>query len=321
MMQEQTKQKATRKLKGLDFSSPTSAVALVGPAVGGPANNIPILLAKSMNYSPAVIKKMQQIQVTMELPAFLEKFFGLYGSDAEVLARLMGYVKPEDESEEEYEDWWENYIEEKLSAFTIIKSLHESDNLAEALSKLTEDQYLDVLNDQEYVEKAMKKLEDGSKESETNTSTTVEKQKVEVSASKKTKKGKDMTQETEMVTKETFVAVEKAAQETKVALEKALKQLADIEEAQKAAIVKSKTDALKAVVKDEKQAAVVLKAALALDAQEDFDALIEVFKAQNALIEKSAMFQEVGASGDATEDANKESTLVKAIKSKYPQSK
>lgn len=52
------------------------------------------MIAKANNFSPEFNKKMQQIGATMELPDFLEKFFGIWGSDAEVLARLMGYVEP-----------------------------------------------------------------------------------------------------------------------------------------------------------------------------------------------------------------------------------
>ena len=310
------KQKAKRQLKGFDFTKGDARLSLVGPSVGGPANGIPTLVAKGANFSPEFIKKAQQIQVTMELPAFLEKFFGIWGSDAEVLARLMGYVKPEDEDEEEdYDDWYENYIEEKLSAFTIIKSLHEAKNLPEALSQLTEQDYLDVLHDQVLIEKALKEFD--SKKS--NASTNVENTKVEASASKQVKKnkGKQMTQETEMVEKAKFVEIQKQFEDNKVALEKALEQLNKIEQERKEAIVKSKTDAVKAVVKDEKQAAVVVKAALALEDQADFDALVEVFKSMNALIEKSALFVEQGVSAEASEDKPGETKLIKALKAKY----
>ena len=122
------------------------------------ANGIPLLIAKANNFSPEFIQKMQQIQVTYELPEFLRKVMNMYYEDAEVLARMMGYVEPENE-EEDYDDWYENYIEEKLSAFTIIKSLHEAKNLPEALSQLTEQDYLDVLNDQVLIEKALKEYD------------------------------------------------------------------------------------------------------------------------------------------------------------------
>ncbi|PMZ82675.1 hypothetical protein C1X61_30260, partial [Pseudomonas sp. FW215-T2] len=80
----ENKQKAKRKLKGFDFAKEGAAVALVGPSVGGPANGIPILIAKANNFSPEFIQKMQQIQVTYELPEFLRKVFGMYYEDAEV---------------------------------------------------------------------------------------------------------------------------------------------------------------------------------------------------------------------------------------------
>lgn len=309
----ENKQKAKRKLKGFDFAKEGAAVALVGPSVGGPANGIPLLIAKANNFSPEFIQKMQQIQVTYELPEFLRKVMNMYYEDAEVLARMMGYVEPEKE-EEDYDDWYENYIEEKLSAFTIIKSLHEAKNLPEALSQLTEQDYLDVLHDQVLIEKALKEFD----EKKSNASTNVENTKVEASASKKKKsKEPQMTQETEMVEKAKFVEIQKQFEDNKVALEKALEQLNKFENEKKEAIVKSKTDAVKAVVKDEKQAAVVVKAALALEDQSDFDALVEVFKSMNALIEKSALFQEQGVSAEAGEDKPGETKLMKALKARH----
>ena len=309
----ENKQKAKRKLKGFDFAKEGAAVALVGPSVGGPANGIPTLIAKANNFSPEFIQKMQQIQVTYELPEFLRKVFGMYYEDAEVLAKMLGYVEPEDEETEDYDDWYENYIEEKLSAFTIIKSLHEAKNLPEALSQLTEQDYLDVLNDQVLIEKALKEFDEKSDTSAKN----VEKQ-VEASASKVTKNKKEKQMATpEMVEKSELIALQKSLDDQRVALEKALADVKRYEDEKKEAIVKSKTDAVKAVVKDEKQAAVVVKAALALEDQADFDALVEVFKSMNALIEKSALFQEQGVSAEASEDKPGETKLMKALKARH----
>ena len=313
-------QKPKRKLKNIDFSDDMSHIALVSKHQGGPASgaNYSLVLKNVDNPSPEFIQKMQQIQVTYELPDFLRKVMGMYYEDAEVLARMMGYVEPEKE-EDDYDDWYENYIEEKLQSFTIIKSLHEAKNLPEALSKLTEQDYLDVLQDQMLIEKALNtELDKEEKSSKADTSTDVENTKVEVSTSKVTKKnkGKQMTQETEMVEKSKLTAVESAMNDQKIALEKALAQVKQYEDEKKEAIVKSKTDAVKAVVKDEKQAAVIVKAALALDSQADFDALVEVFKSMNDLLEKSGLFQEQGVSAEAGEE-NKESKLAQVIKSKY----
>ena len=309
----ENKQKAKRKLKGFDFAKEGAAVALVGPSVGGPANGIPTLIAKANNFSPEFIQKMQQIQVTYELPEFLRKVFGMYYEDAEVLAKMLGYVEPEDEETEDYDDWYENYIEEKLSAFTIIKSLHEAKNLPEALAQLTEQDYLDVINDQVLIEKALKEFD-----AKSNASANSVEKPVEAPASKvnKSKKEKQMATP-EMVEKAKFVEVQKQLEDQKVELAKALEQLNKIEQEKKEAIVKSKTEAVKAVVKDEKQAAVVVKAALALEDQADFDALIAVFKSMNALLEKSGLFQEQGVSAEAAEDKPGETKLMKALKARH----
>ncbi len=58
--------KAKRKLSDFDFSSQDSHIALVGPVVGGPANERTTLVFKAnKKFSEETIQKMQQIQVTM----------------------------------------------------------------------------------------------------------------------------------------------------------------------------------------------------------------------------------------------------------------
>ena len=312
-------QKAKRRLSDISFSHEGAHLALCSKSQGAANNWNKALIMKGHNFSPEFIQKMQQIQVTYELPDFLRKVMGMYYEDAEVLARMIGYVEPENE-EDDYDDWYENYIEEKLQSFTIIKSLHEAKNLPEALSKLTEQDYLDVLQDQMLIEKALNtELDKETEVSKADTSTKVENTKVEASASKKKnpKKETKMTQETEMVEKAKFVEIQKQFEDQKIALEKAMEQLGKIEQEKKEAIVKSKTDAVKAVVKDEKQAAVVVKAALALEDQADFDALVEVFKSMNDLLEKSGLFQEQGVSAEATEDKPGETKLMKALKARH----
>lgn len=318
----ESKPKAKRKLKNFDFTEPTSAVALVGPAVGGPANGIPLLIAKANNFSPEFIQKMQAIQVTMELPDFLQRFFYLWEEDAKALAVMMGYQAPveiEDEAAEYQEDF-DKWVSERFTSLSVMKSLNDTDNLPESLSKLTEDEYLSILNDQVVIEKALQELADGSNpEADTSTAISVEK-KVEASASKLTKKNKDknMTQATpEMVEKSALTAIEKAMNDTKVELQKALDQVKAFEDEKKQAVIKSKTDAVTALVKDAKQAEVLVKAALALDTQEDFEALVGVVKALVEQVDKSDLFKEVGASASADETKTEESSLTKLIKSKF----
>ena len=181
--------KPKRKLKNIDFSDDMSHIALVSKHHGGPANgaDYSLVLKNLNNPSPEFIQKMQQIQVTYELPEFLRKVFGMYYEDAEVLAKMLGYVEPEDEETEDYDDWYENYIEEKLSAFTIIKSLHEAKNLPEALAQLTEQDYLAVLNDQVLIEKALKEFDAKSNASANSVEKPVEAPASKVNKSKKEK--------------------------------------------------------------------------------------------------------------------------------------
>jgi hypothetical protein len=312
-------QKPKRKLKNIDFSDDMSHIALVSKHQGGPANgaDYSLVLKNLNNPSPEFIQKMQAIQVTMTIPDFLDRFFMLWEEDVEFLSQLLGYVEPPEDEQAEAVDDYNKWIEERFQSFSIIKSLHEAKSLPDALSKLTEQDYLDILTDQLEIEKALKELDKESKDSKADTSTKVENTKVEASASRKKNKEKNMTQATpEMVEKSALTAIEKAMQETQVELQKALEQVKKYEAEKKQAIVKSKTDAVTAVVKDEKQAAVIAKAALALESDEDFTAFIEVVKALQAQVEASDAFKEIGASGSA-EEKKQESSLTQAIKAKY----
>lgn len=153
------KRKAKRVLKNIDFSSENAHLALVGPSVGGPANgaDYALVLKSNANFTEEIIQKAQQIKVTMELPDFLQKFFGLYYEDAMILAHLLGYEMPEkDDTEvESYDD----YIKSKLESFEIIKSMQDSKDIPVVMSKLTGEQYLKLLSDQSMLEKEFAKRE------------------------------------------------------------------------------------------------------------------------------------------------------------------
>lgn len=322
-----------RILKDIDFSKDNSHIALVSKKQGGPCSGADYaLVLKGSSFSKETIEKIQQIQVTMELPAFLERFFHMYGSDCEVLARLMGYVKPEDTEEIEQEDWYENYIQEKLDSFTVLKSLNESQNIVKSLSGLTEKEYLALLTDQSMIEKVLAKQESelvaDASESDNSTHASVEKS-VEVSTSEKTKsKEKHMTKpvntesNVEMVEKSAFVDLQKSLEDKAVELQKALDTIAVFKQEKQEQITKSKTAQFTAVVKDEKLIAPIVKAALALESDEDFTAFLgaitsmqlSVEKSKETL-EKSALFQEQGASVSEDEKPA-ESAVARILKAK-----
>lgn len=154
-----TQRKAKRKLSDISFEKEGAHVALTSKQQGGPANGHDYaLVLKANKFSEEFVQKMQQVRVTMELPEFLRKFFGMYGDDCEMLAKMMGYEKPDMEDEVEKESY-EDYIQSKMEAFEILKSANEADSLADVLSTLDETEYLAMLNDQERIEKAFEELE------------------------------------------------------------------------------------------------------------------------------------------------------------------
>jgi hypothetical protein len=157
-----TQRKAKRKLSDISFEKEGAHVALTSKQQGGPANTHDYaLVLKANKFSEEFVQKMQQVRVTMELPDFLRKFFSVYYEDAEVLARMMGYEKPEVEESkvEESKDYYEDYIQSKLEAFEVLKSANDAEALSEVLSELDENEYLAMLNDQALIEKALEDIE------------------------------------------------------------------------------------------------------------------------------------------------------------------
>lgn len=320
--------KTKRVLKNIDFSKDKSHIALTSTAQGGPCSGADYaLVLKGSNFSQETIEKVQQIQVTMELPEFLRKFFSLYYEDAEVLAQLMGYIPPEDNYEvQDYQD----YIKSKLDSFTILKSMKEADSISSVLSTLDEKQYLSMLTDQSCIEKALNKKESElvalATESDNSTHASVEKS-VEVSTSKSTKSKetlmtKQVENSTEMVEKSLMVNLQKALDDQAVELQKALETIAVHQKDKQEQIVKSKTAQFTAVLKDEKLHAPIVKAALSLESEDDFVAFLAAITSMQTniettqgFIEKSALFQEQGAS-TSEEPKDKESAVARILKSK-----
>lgn len=81
-----TQEKAKRKLSDINFQKEGAHIALVHKNQGGGANGHNYsMLIKATNSSEEFLKKVQQIRVTMDLPEFLWRFFGMWEDDAELL--------------------------------------------------------------------------------------------------------------------------------------------------------------------------------------------------------------------------------------------
>ena len=318
-----TQRKAKRKLSDISFEKEGAHVALVSKDQGGPANNHDYaLVLKANKFSEEFVQKMQQIRVTMELPDFLRKFFGMYYEDSKILAAMLGYVEPVQEETSSYED----YIQSQLQAFEVLKAANEAESIATVLSELDETEYLAMLKDQELLEKAFKSVEKAAESAPTasaegtDTSPACEVIKEEVSASvnkeelEKSKMDEDVKIET--VEKAQFELVQKALDEQKVELQKALEVIAQFEAEKKEAINKAKTEQVKAIVKDESKVEAIAKAALSLESEEDFTAFLTAMTALTAAVETSEMFVEKGASTQEEEPKVQESAVAKVLKAK-----
>lgn len=304
--------KAKRNLKNLTFEHEGAHVALTSKAQQGPANGHDYALVLKADRPKEVIEKIQTIAVEMELPDFLKKFFYLWEDEAEALAYMMGYREPaETQAEEDTEDKmkFDKFMKENIGTIEIMQSLKDSKFLELDAAKLSDEDYLALLQDQKKIEKAMHDIA-ASKEAG-STVLVEDKQAVEPKGSKVTKsKGK--------INMDEVVALQKSLDEQKVQLEKAMAVIASMEAEKKEQVLKSKIAQIAEVMKDQTQAEIVAKAALKLESEEEFTSFVQVIKSLHEQIEKSALFQEQGTTID-TEATQKvsESRVSELLKAQF----
>ena len=306
-----TKRVAKRKLTNFDFTADNAHLALVHKDQGGGANGATTLVMKSNgNYSQEFLQKASQVQVTLSFEEFLRKFFGLWYEDAKVLASILGMQDEPDEDE----NWYQDYIEEQVDKFQVLKSAYEAENKVEFLSKLSEDDYLTLLQNQEKIEKALDAIQsdDGG----------VEPTKPVTKVTTKTKKAtkavpqedNNMSGSPEMIAKAQFDEIQKALDVQKVELQKALDEVKAYQVKEKEAVAKARKADLLAAVEVEDVAETLFKAVGELEA-EQFDAVVEVVKALNAKVEKQGFFEEQGSAAEGQQDQNV-SPVAKALRTR-----
>lgn len=337
--------KAKRKLSDIKFDQEGAHVALVSAQQGGGANGHNYVMAmKANDFTEEYVEKISNIRVTLSLPSFLEKFFELEEEDAKFLATIFGYVEPvetvqmeQEEANQKVKEW----IEENTEGFEILQSLHQADNLTEALSKLSQEQYLSMLKSQYIFEKALKdkKAEKQPKSksvvkktagSDTSVSNEVLKEGVSTPVVKQTKKKEtNMTQETEkvtvveqeveMVAKAAYVDLQKALDTQKIELKKALDTVAAMQAKEQEQIAKARKAQVLDAVKDEAKAEVLFKAVgKAEDA--DFEAVVKALKELASAVDNSDLFVEKGATVEVQDD-KQESPIAKALRNRLSAAK
>ena len=334
---------AKRKLSDIDFSQEGCHIALVSKEQGHGANGHHYaLVMKATNFSDDFLEKATKVKVEMDIVDYMVKFFGMYEDDAEVLAAALGYKSEDAEEYPEYSAW----LDEKVKSVEIIKSLIECEDVSKGLEDLSESDYLQLLQDQEIVEKAFKKIEKGNKDKDkkypktkkapvkdsatssesvskagedASTNASVEKSGESTPVVKRNKGNMTMTdnvqvieQEVEVIAKSQFDEIQKAFDSQKEELQKALDLVNELKKEKQEAIAKARKSRLAEILGD--KADVIMKAVGESD-DTTFDEVVKVFQDITKATEETAMFNEVGATVEDEHEAP--NYLANLIKAKY----
>lgn len=233
-MSDTLKQKAKRILKKFDFSKADHNISLVSVDQGGPANNRTVVLLKSSKQPEQTIelkKALEQVSLTLSMEEFLRKFFDMWSSDAEVLTKLLGFeteheayvASKKDQPSDSYD--WEaehtKWIEERVSQFTLMKSMNDG-----LVSEITKSAFDEIVALQQKLEPTLIEYIE-TKEKQMN--------ELELAKSALTAKEAELAQQVDLVKSleakvaelEEAIAVTKAAEE-KAQFEAFAEQLRDL---------------------------------------------------------------------------------------------
>lgn len=316
-------EQARKRLSNFNFEGEGSHVALVGKHQGGPANGVTTLLTKATNaITDEQVDKATMVQVEMNIVDFLTTFFDLWYEDAVILAKIMG-LDTEPEEEEDTIDWWEKYINEKVSAVTLMKSLVMDKSEAEthkAIANLKPEELLILLETQKKFEQALSSQE-GVNVSKGTTSPSVE---------KSNNKGNEMSEfvtkavHEEQVSKAVEEAVAKAVKEQEekfvakqAELDTALEVVKGLEAKEKESVEKGRKAVLKDAGVAEDQVEILYKSTEALST-EAFETVVKAMAKDKKAVEESDMFKQVGVSGEASDvELDGVAALTKSYEQKF----
>lgn len=281
--------KAKRLIHEYRFDKDTHHVALVHKGQGGAANGYKeALVLKSTNdISEDDILKATMVNVTLPFTDFLEKFFGMWCDNAEILTQILGFELEEDDMAEANMSWEEYKAKEEeekqkfINSVEILKSLKDGDVV---IGDLSAKSFLSVLQAQEKFEAYLQK----AKETPVNT---VELQKAK----------QDLAAVTAQLA-ELQKAKDAVAQELQTALadvQKANDEVAKLVAEKQKAKDEARLQQLEAV-KSKEEAAELFKSLSALDDV----AFSTVMKSLNASAKLEAeAFKEVGVQGGQKQEA------------------
>lgn len=312
-------EKAKRRLTDIKFDHEGGHVALVSKHQGGAANGYTTLVFKATNDVPNdIVEKATQVSVTLDFEDFLVKFFNMYYDDAEVLAKLLGFEKEEEPSDVyDYQSSHREYINERVAAISIMKSVYSKQDVKKALSGLSYKDSLAVLEAQELLEKAMSSV------NSEGDNVSVKKGRNGFSLKTHTEEimQKEMIQKAlheELVTKAVTEAVEvvKAEMATQAEILKAAQAELEVFKAKELeAIVKARKEALAGVLTED--AVEDMFKATEVLSQEAFKTVVKSLAVKAAQLEESELFKETGVPGQSEQDPVKMDGTAAILKAKY----
>lgn len=184
-----------------------------------------------------------------------------------------------------------DWIEDQLQGIEILKSATLSKGSADFINSLTEEQYLNLLKDQQFIEKSFK-LQEVKKglDGESGGKPT------KGANPKQTKASKADTQENKMETieKAQYDAKEVELQKALADIQKAKEEIELFKAKEKEAVEKAREAEVTAAVEDVEASAKLFKAIKELDA-EAFKDVVEVVKSLAQKVEDQPLFREQGS--------------------------
>lgn len=299
---------AKRRLTDIKFEHEGAHVALVGKHQGGPANGVTTLVYKALEVDDDIAEEAAEVTVSLSFHEFLRKFFGMYWEDAEILALALGFESSyDDDSFPHYKE----YIDEKVSAISILKNVYKSQDIDSALRDLSPEETLAILKAQETLEKAMSSALPEGDLKITSIQPEDNMDKIEKALHE------------ELLAKAVADAEEilkaKIAEQEDVL--KALQEEVEAFRVEKAAAVAvARKDALKAAKLSDDEIEEVFKAVGELP-QEAFETVVKQLAAKAALAEESDLFKETGVAGAGEQDQEEVDGTAAILKAKYANAK
>lgn len=239
-----------------------------------------------------------KVSVEMSFQDFLYKFFGLYSTESDMLAMMLGMYEPEEDSEvETYED----YLADKASAVTIMKSLKDSNELDKDFNNLSIEDRLSVYSLQKSFEQYLGKQESSVASDEdtvVQSDVNLEKSKEEMMDFKELLKSEEMQDLLATVKSEAIAEFQKSAEAEKKDLEGQVEELVkakrDAEAAAEQVKVEAETEKANELVKslsfvaEDSQEALV-KALVENRNAEGISEIVKAFDAAKVAIEAVAL--------------------------------